>query len=266
MARPFIAGLGCSVAVGLFYLFALHEPGALFYAFAILAFAGGPCVAGLLAARGARPSGKAFVAAGAAVFGAVFALFLFTYTLWPQFESTSVRLPPFCTDGVSLAHPPAFLSYAVPGSGERGILIARGEGRAVVVVPADAPPHPSRVFVIDTNANRVLNELTFPSDVVMAAIDGGMTYIYNNRLGIFLDARTGRLKPVFFTIDNYSGLSRVAHPVLPHTPGTAWYVETDAVISSWGVDGSVRSRPHMFLNAVAQGCYVNGKTERITKL
>lgn len=247
------------------YLLVLHGPGSLFYPFAVLALVGGPSVAAIVAALHGQDRLRAGLAAGATVFGSVVVLFFLTYTVWPQFQGTSVRLPDFCTDEAGLVRPPPAVAYEVPGYG-RGILLAKSAETAVAEIAAAEPPHVSNVFVIDTIDRRVVKTLTFPNDVVMATVDDGIAYIYNDKLGFFLDARTGELKPTFLTMDNYSGMSRVEHPVLPNTPGNAWYVERDAIISSWGVDGSVRSLPHMFLNATARGCYIDGETGRVTRL
>src|SRR5262249_22013689 len=146
----------------------------------------------------------------------------------------------------------------------KGILIANDEHTAVVT--AIAQDHSSDVYLLDKTTNSILRTVHFPNDVVMAVVSGGTAYIYNDKLGYFLDARTGEFKKDIFTIDNYGGLSGSDRPILPDTSSGNWYVETSAVISSWGVDGSVLSRPYFVLNAIARGCFVNGQTGEITKL
>jgi len=263
-----LIGSGVGVASGLVYFLLLHEPGSLFYPFSAIAFIGGPCLAGLLAALNVpgRRVG-AFLTTSSSVFAVVFIFFLSTYMIWPQFERTSMKLPASCSSFHGSPHPPAALTYVLSDHRGTGILVAEGEGVAVVAVISDAPLHPSGVYVVDTSAKRVLNALSFPNDVIMAAVDDGIVHIYNDKIGYSIDARTGEFTKNILLTDNYGGLSQRDRPILADmSGGNAWYVETSAIISLWDIDGSVYSRRQMFFNAIARGCFVNGRSGEVTKL
>ena len=265
MIRWFLLGLACSVVAGLVYFLALHQSGTLFYPFAALAFLGGPALAAVLAGRAApRRSVRVPFLTGGSVFVSVTVLFLAIYMVWPQFQGRSVRLPESCSTAGSI-HPPPELAYTIPGRGA-GVLVNRSAGTAVVAIPGAAPPYPSTVYVIDIADRQVLTALAFPNDAIMAGIDGGIVYLYNDKIGAFINARTGAFTQNLMTMDNYTGLSRVEHPVFMNQPGDAWWVEKNAVISSWGVDGSVRSLSILSMNAIAFKCYVDGASGRVTAL
>jgi hypothetical protein len=79
-----------------------------------------------------------------------------------------------------------------------------------------------------------------------------------------LQRRSEKIKNIL-VIDNYGGLSESDRPILMGTSSGHWYMETAAVISSWQVDGSVRSRPHLTFNGIVQGCFISGSTGRVTR-
>src|SRR5262245_32583755 len=144
-AVPRLSGLGLGALAGIVfgsvYILILHEPGSAFYPFAALTFLGAPLIGGIVArsrAQGHRL--KAFFTSSAAVFGIVWALFVFTYVVLPQFDRTSVQLPEFC-DGLNGSfNPPAQVAYALPGVGT-GILLANDTQTAVVVlIDSSQPP------------------------------------------------------------------------------------------------------------------------------
>jgi hypothetical protein len=264
--KSFLFGLTFSIAFGLIYFLVFHEAGSLFYPFAAIAFVGGPCLAGLRSVAN-KPTQKIrrFLVAGLTVYGAVLVLFFIMYAVVPAAERTSIQLPATC-DG-SYSKTPSALAYTLPDNKGVGILVTGDEHTAVVAtITQNQPPYPSNVYLVDKSSNRILWATQFPNDEVMAVVSDGIAYIYNDKLGYFLDARTGEFKKRIFTIDNYGGLSQSDRPILPDTSGSNWYVETSAVISSWNMDGSVHSRPYLILNAIARGCFVNGKTGEITKL
>jgi hypothetical protein len=263
-----LIGLGFSVVAGLLYFFVLGEPGNLFYPFAVLAFVVGPSVAGFFAAR-RQPMRKvrSFLTTGASVFGVVLVLFFVMYAIVPIFERTSVQLPDYCDGDYANPMPPDALAYALPDDRGTGIVVARDDQTSVVAVIAqDETPPTSQVYVVDEDRQQILWTASFPNDAVMAAISERIVYLYNDKLGYFLDANTGDYKDNVLVIDNYGGLSQTDRPILMGTSDGNWYVETSAVISSWEVNGTVHSRPFLILNAIANGCYVDGQTGVVTRL
>jgi hypothetical protein len=267
MKKYVLMGAGFSLAIGIVYFVVLDEPGAFFYFFAALAFLGGPLVVGVASAvRTTERKLPVFLAASGLVFGLVLALFILMYVVVPQFERTGIKLPAACDGSAIDLLLPAALVYQLPENGDTGILVAGDAETAVVTQIAPTPPYPSEVYIVNKNNNHIVSKLDFPNDAIMAAVDGGIVYLYNDKLGALLDARTGAFQENILLIDNYGGLSQTDRPILMGASDGNWYVETGAVISSWGVDGSVHSRPHISLNAVARSCFVNGQTGEVTKL
>ncbi len=262
------AALGAlgSVSCGWAYFAAWDESGPAFYPFAALAFVGGPLAGGILAAwrtRGHRVG--AFVAAARATFGLVFVLFAILYVVLPQFARTNVDLTAFADGPRGRLAPPADLTYVL-SDGTRGILLTRDARTDVVVVIGDEPPFASTLFVVDREGGRSVRSLHFPNDVIAATIDEGMVVVYNDKLGYLLNAVTGDFEEHFLLIDNYGGLSESDRPFISRASTGRWYVETTAVLSSWRVDGEVRSRRNLTFNCIALGCFVRGDTHEVTRL
>ena len=192
--------------------------------------------------------------------------FIYTYVILPQFARRNVQLPAFCDGWNGSFNPPAELAYGLPGLGT-GVLLASGSESAVVVlVNPDEPPYPSDVYLIDRGNDKVVLGIRFNNDVVSATIEQGTLYLYNDKLGYLLDARTGEMEQDFLLIDNYGGLSETDRPIISRASSGHWYMETTAVISSWNIDGTVRSRPNMTLNGIARGCFIDGDTHAVTPL
>jgi hypothetical protein len=185
-------GVLFSGIAGIVYLILLHEPGPMFYPFAALVFLGGPLLAGATGA--AEPSGhkyRAFLIAGGAVFAAALVLFFLTYAVLPQFDRTSVQLPESCNGFNSSPHPVSALTYELPGT-ETGVLIADNEETAVVaMIDYTRQPYSSIVSIVNRSDNRILRRMDFADDTIIATIDSGIVYLYHDKQGYFIDARTG---------------------------------------------------------------------------
>jgi hypothetical protein len=263
-ATSIISGTLFSVIAGMVYMIPLHEPGSLFYPFAALVFLGGPLIAGTTgAARSPGHKYRAFLISGCAVFGAALVLFFIIYAVLPHFDRTSVQLPASCNGFDRSPHPAPGLGYELPGTGT-GVLVAGSEQTAVVaMVDYTRPPYPSTVYVVNRSDNRTLQRRDFADDTVIATIDSGVVYLYHDKRGYFIDARTGAPEKTVLVIDNYGGLSGSNRPVLPGASEGRRYLETAAVISSWNTAGTVRSRSRLTMNGIAYHCFVNGETGEI---
>ena len=262
-------GLGAliSIVFGLVYLVILREPGSAFYLFGGLAFLGGSLTGGIVAAWKTREHrGQACINTGCAVFGIVFMLFAFTYVVLPQFARTNVQLPAFCDGFDGSLNPPAHLAYTLPDAGTAILLASDAQSAVVVTIDSSQPPFPSTLYLINKSDDRIIRSLRFNNDVITAAIQDGVLYIYNDKLGYLLDARTGEFEEDFLLIDNYGGLTQTDRPFISRASDGHWYLETTAVISSWKINGTVRSRPHLTFNGIALGCFVSGDTGEVTQL
>jgi energy-coupling factor transporter transmembrane protein EcfT len=254
-----------SIVSGLVYFVILHEPGSLFYLFAGLAFFGGPLIGGIVAVLKAQVDRlKVFFGSGSVIFGMVVMLFIFTYAVTPQFARANVQLPDSCDGFDGSFNLPADLTYTLP-NGDIGILIVSDNESAIVAQVDDLqrPSFPSTVFIINKNENTILQRMSFENDVISAAIDKRTAYIFNDKLGYLFDLHTGQMEETFLIIDNYGGLSESDRPIISRASSGHWYMETTAVISSWSVDGTVKSRPHLIFNGIARGCFVSGDTREV---
>lgn len=265
---PFWLGISIgalvSIVFGLVYLVILHEPGSVFYLFAVLAFFGGPIIGGIVAALKTQVHPlSAFFRSGSVILGMVCMLFVFTYAVLPQFARRNVQLPDSCNGFDGNFNLPADLTYTLP-NGDTGILIISDSASAIVAqVDYRQPPFSSTVFIINKNENTILQSMNFNNDVISAALDEGIAYIFNDKLGYLYDSRTGAWKETFLIIDNYGGLSESDRPIISRASTGHWYMETTAVISSWSVDGTVKSRPHLIFNGIARGCFISGSSGEV---
>ena len=267
VATSIIFGTLFSITAGMVYIILLHEPGPVFYPFAALAFLGGPLIAGMTAAAQSRENKyRTFLISGCAVSGAVLVLFFVTYAVLPHLDSTSVLLPEYCDGFDSSPHPAPMLAYELPATGT-GVLIIGNEQTAVVaMIDFTKAPYPGTVYVVNRSDNWILRRMDFADDTIIATIDSGIVYLYNDKLGYRINARTGASEKTFLLIDNYGGLSGSDRPVLPGSSEVRRYLETTAVISSWSTDGTVRSRSHLTMNGIAYNCFVNGETGEIVEI
>ena len=166
--------------------------------------------------------------------------------------------------GFSGPPPHAGFTYELPGVG-RTVLLSQ-DAQAVLVEAIDTanPPFPATVYLAHKNRQRILWSAHFDNDIIAAKIDGGTLYIYNDKLGYWIDARTGQRE--LFTIDNYGGLSATDRPILaPRASTGRWYMETAPPPSSWNADGAVRPH-HRVSSAAASNCYFDGATSTVTRL
>ena len=270
---PKIFGIAVGAFLVLFfgavYLRVLHEPGSLYYPFAVLIFIVAPltgAMAAVLPSRLGSDDWRVCSAVVAATWVLAMLGFVAIYAIVPEFERTRVMLPAFCGTAAGTG-PPREFAYHLAGVGSTTLLA--GDGQTVVVAAIDSThsPFPSTVYLARKSDNQILWSQRFEDDLLSANIEDGVLYLYNDKLGYWLDTRTGEHKKVFFTIDNYGGVSPTDLPVMVSTTPTGrWYVETTAVISSWNRDGSVDSRRHVTFNSTAFNCFVTGTTGKITQL
>jgi hypothetical protein len=189
-----------------------------------------------------------------------------TYVVLPQFARTNVQLPALC-DGFNGSYdPPANLMYSLPGLDDGILITSDAQSAVVAVIDSDHPPFPSTVFLVNKSDQNIILSMHFDNDVISAMIAEGTLYIYNDKLGYLIDARTGNLEEHFLLIDNYGGLTTTDRPFISRASDGHWYMETTAVISSWNVDGTVVSRRNSTFNGIARGCFISGDTDDITQL
>lgn len=262
-----IVGVLLSGAAFLVYVAILHEPGSAFYAFAGLVFLGFPLLAGIVAiSRAQKSKPRRFFVGSGLVFGTTILLFIVTYVVLPMFDRASVQLPASCNGFHGVLDLPSRARYALP-SGKAAILLAESaESAFAATVDGDRAPYASTVYLVRKSDRAILRQMPFPDDVVVASIEAGTVYLYNDKLGYPIDERTGEFTEKILLIDNYGGLSETDRPIIGGASSGKWYLETTAVISTWRRDGTVKSRAHLTMNGIARGCYVSGATGEVIPL
>ncbi len=178
-----------SLAFGLIYLIVLREPGSSFYLFAGLVFLVGPLIAGITTAKkaGEHP-GLTFFISSAITFACVLVGFIVVYLILPLFYRASVQLPEMCDGYSGKVNPPADLIYTLPNM-QTGILVADNAKYALVaVIDHTHAPFPGTVYLINKGGNENIKSLSFPDDNRSAAFDEDTLYLYNDKLGYFMDA------------------------------------------------------------------------------
>ena len=239
----------------------------MFYGFAALVFLGCPLIAGTIAiSKTQRYGPRRFFASSGLVFGVTLLLFIITYAVLPQFERANVQLPASCDGFGGVLDLPSRLKYSLP-NGKGGVLLAESaQSVLAATIDGDRSPFASTAYLIHKSDNAILRQMHFNNDVVIASINTGTVYLYNDKLGYLIDERTGHFEDSILLIDNYGGLTETDRPIIGHTSSGNWYLETTAVVSSWNSDGTVKSRPRLKMNGIARGCYVSGALGEVIPL
>ncbi|HEX4206859.1 MAG TPA: hypothetical protein VHZ51_22185 [Ktedonobacteraceae bacterium] len=157
----------------------------------------------------------------------------------------SVQVPPNCT--TSLSHLPESRDYIIAGDG-RGTLLAENTSTAVVVA-ADygKAPFIAYVHVIDKASERIIQTFDFHNDIVDAGFDGDTLYLFNDKLGYFVDTKSGALLHNIIETDNYRGLFE--------SNGNR-FVQSDITVSAITSTWHLIVRHHFHMSSIAYGCYL----------
>lgn len=71
-------------------------------------------------------------------------------------------------------------------------LLAGCEETAVVaMIDYNRAPHPGTVSIVNRSDTRTLRCMDFPVDTIAAAVDSGIVYLHNEKMGHVIDARSG---------------------------------------------------------------------------
>jgi len=184
----------------------------------------------------------------------------------PQFDRASVQLPRSCGGFDGVLDLPSQLAYALPDGKDTISLAESAQSVLATTIDGDRSPFASTAYLIRKSDRAILTRMDFDNDVVIASIDAGTVYLYDDKLGYLIDERTGEREANIFLIDNYGGLSETDRPIIERASSGNWYLETTAMVSSWRTDGTVKSRPHLRMKGIARGCYVSGATGEIIPL
>jgi hypothetical protein len=132
----------------------------------------------------------------------------------------SVGIPASCSAAVP--HMLADRDSTVPGVGV-GTLLASGADTNVVVVADPCGTPTLTAYLVDRRAGKVIDRIGIASEAVVASINDGVMYLFDDKIGYMIDASTGEPVHRLIETDNYRGL---------YVPGADRYLQTDAEIAT----------------------------------
>jgi hypothetical protein len=155
---------------------------------------------------------------------------------------SSVVVPPGCAQAVVVPPGP---TVDIDGHGP-GVLLADAGDRAVVIGVASSPsPRPLAAYLIDRATSRVLWETSLASDAVVAAFDGGVVFLWDDKIGYAISASTGDPLSALVRSDNYRGIFMI---------GDSRHLQLDAEVTAIGLGGTVFSHREFHVAGIVDGC------------
>jgi hypothetical protein len=251
-----IIGIFLSIVFDFLYIFIFHESSSKFYLFAGLALLGGPLIGGIISALTAK--GNKFIAlliSSITVFILLLILSVLSYVVLPVFSYDGVQVPASCINASNPgSHLPSYLNYSIPGIGTGTLITSDKKSAVVAITDYDHLPFYSTVYLINKSSNKVIQSLQFNNDIIGAAIDDGVLYIFNDKIGYFIDVDNGESVKNLFTIDNYRGI---------YKSNNYTYMQTTFEISALHIDGSVLSHRTMNMSCIAYGCLISSSPDAV---
>lgn len=249
-----IIGICLSIVFDFLYVFIFHESSSKFYLFAGLALLGGPLIGGIISALRAKENKSiALLISSVAIFVILLVLSVLSYVVLPVFSYDGVQIPASCINASnSGSHLPSYLNYSIPGIGTGTLITSDKKSAVVAITDYDHLPFDSTVFLINKSNNKIIQSLKFNNDIIGAAIDDGVLYIFNDKMGYIIDTDNGEFVKKIFTIDNYRGI---------YTYNNNTYMQTTLEISALNADWGVLSHRQMNMSCIAYGCLISSSPD-----
>jgi hypothetical protein len=150
---------------------------------------------------------------------------------------SSRPIPTDCTSGST--HIPADRILQVPQIGAAW-LVAAGSDAEVVFGSGTA-------YLLKLPDRSVLWQQSFATEEISAALQSGTAYVFDDKIGYFLNTTTGNVQQHIVESDNYRGL---------FTSGSARRVQTDMVYYALGPGASWTMHLHIDFAVIADGCVI----------
>jgi hypothetical protein len=146
-------------------------------------------------------------------------------------------IPTDCTSGST--HISADRILQVPGIGAAWLVAAD--------VDAEVVFGSGTAYLLKLPGRSVLWQQPFASGEISAALQAGTTFVFDDKIGYFLNTTTGEVQRHIVESDNYRGL---------FTSGSAHRVQTDMVYSALGPDATLTLHLHRNFAVIADGCVI----------
>jgi len=156
---------------------------------------------------------------------------------------TSVVVPPDCAQALEAVNPGGTID--IPGHGPGTLLAATGDRAVAVSIDSTLAPRPTAAYLVDQSASRVLWEILLGSDAVVAAIDDGIVFLWDDKIGYTVSASTGELLGALVRSDNYRGIFRAPD---------GRRLQLDVEVTAFGLGGAPISHHTFPLVGVVDGC------------
>ncbi len=150
---------------------------------------------------------------------------------------SSRPIPTDCTSGST--HISADRILQVPGIGAAWLVAADSDAEVVF--------GPGTAYLLKLPGRSVLWQQSLASGEVSAAVQSGTAYVFDDKIGYFLNTTTGDVQRHVVESDNYRGL---------FTSGNARRVQTDMFYSGLGPGATLTLHLHLNFAVIADGCVI----------
>jgi hypothetical protein len=150
---------------------------------------------------------------------------------------SSRPIPTDCTLGSS--HISVDRILQVPGIGATWLVAADSDSELVF--------GSGTAYLLKLPGRSVLWQQSFASGEISAALQSGTAYVFDDKIGYFVNTTTGDVQRHIVESDNYRGL---------FTSGSARRVQTDMVYSALGPGASLTLHLHLEFAVIADGCVI----------
>jgi hypothetical protein len=150
---------------------------------------------------------------------------------------SSRPIPTDCTSGS--AHISADRTLQLPGIGTVWLVAADSDAEVVF--------GSGNAYLLKLPDRSVLWQQPFATAEISAALQSGTAYVFDDKIGYFLNTTTGENQQHVVESDNYRGL---------FTVGSAPWVQTDMVYSALGPGASLTLDLHLDFAVIADGCVI----------
>jgi hypothetical protein len=150
---------------------------------------------------------------------------------------SSRPIPTDCTSGST--HISADRILQVPGIGAAWLVATDSDAELVF--------GSGTAYLLKLPGRSVLWQQSFASGEISAALESGSAYVFDDKIGYFLNTTTGEVQRHIVESDNYRGL---------FTSGSARRVQTDMIYSALGPGASMTLHLHLDFAVIADGCVI----------
>jgi hypothetical protein len=182
---------------------------------------------------------------GGACLGAVVLLVASYLILLVASPYASEPVPTGCTTDVS--HIPSTANYDIPEVGPGVLLTGDAQTAVAMVASYGQTPFTADVYIVSKTRSNVLQRFRFTNDVLAATIHAGRIYLFNDKIGYFMDAASGQTVHTSVESDNYRGL---------FLSNGVRHVQSDFVFSALGPGRNVVFNLHLKFAVIAYGCVI----------